>query len=293
MVLRLMILALCSAVLTLSLASCHSSTPTQPNTTQYKGFIYYSTAGELHRMRMSDEHDDLLFMNARYPDLAADGTIIAVEKFPDRLIYTDVSGANRIELLNSQGASVPAYRRWMSRPRFSYDQNYIAYTGDKITNPVSYVIDSETGDLVATIGDYSKNQPLLSPSWAPDGSIYVCGYYNLNNGIYKVEADFSSYRRIDPGLSNVSLPNVSPNGKQIAFIRDGKVWTMNPDGSSATQLNTSIASFSMPTWSPDSKYIAAVDQSSGHIHILDPNALSDYEITNSHYVSDEQLCWRY
>ncbi|MBI3258304.1 MAG: PD40 domain-containing protein [Ignavibacteriae bacterium] len=139
-------------------------------------------------------------------------------------------------------------------------------------------------------GDYSDKRPLISPSWAPDGSIFVQGWTSMNNGIYKVAADFSEYERIDPDLTNVSEPSVSPDGKMIVFISDEKLWTMGIDGSNPTLLNTTATKLHMPVWSPDSKYIAVT--SYGHIHIIDPNLLTHMEITQSHYVgTDNQLCW--
>jgi Tol biopolymer transport system component len=176
-------------------------------------------------------------------------------------------------------------------PRISYNQAYMAYDGDNIYNPVTYVIDAVDGSLVATIGDYDAGQPMLSPSWAPDGTLYVQGWTSLNNGIYKVSADFTSMERIDPNLSNVSEPSVSPNGKRIAFVRDGKIWTMGVDGSNAALFNTEMSDFENPTWSPDSKYVAAT--SSGRIFIFDFEALKITDTSKGYSMSHEQLCWRY
>ncbi|MDO8739957.1 MAG: DPP IV N-terminal domain-containing protein [Candidatus Woesearchaeota archaeon] len=33
-------------------------------------------------------------------------------------------------------------------------------------------------------------------------------------------------------------PSLSPDGKKIAFVRNGEIWTMNPDGSKQTQITT-------------------------------------------------------
>ncbi|MGX6607598.1 TolB family protein [Micromonosporaceae bacterium Da 78-11] len=52
----------------------------------------------------------------------------------------------------------------------------------------------------------------------------------------------------------ISRPRWSPNGKQIAFLKGGRLWTMNANGSGRRQLTTRAASG--PSWSPDSKSIA-------------------------------------
>ncbi|WP_229069819.1 hypothetical protein [Actinoplanes sp. DH11] len=49
-------------------------------------------------------------------------------------------------------------------------------------------------------------------------------------------------------------PRWSPNGKQLAFLKDGQLWTMNADGSGQRRLTTRAADG--PSWSPDGKWIA-------------------------------------
>ncbi len=51
-----------------------------------------------------------------------------------------------------------------------------------------------------------------------------------------------------------SRPRWAPDGKQIAFLKDGQLWTMSADGSGRRRLSTRGASG--PSWSPDSKAIA-------------------------------------
>ena len=51
-----------------------------------------------------------------------------------------------------------------------------------------------------------------------------------------------------------SRPRWSPNGKQLAFLKSGQLWTMNANGSARRRLTTRPASG--PSWSPDSRSIA-------------------------------------
>lgn len=49
-------------------------------------------------------------------------------------------------------------------------------------------------------------------------------------------------------------PRWSPDGRQLAVLRDGRVWTMRADGSAKHRLTTRPAAG--PSWSPDGRWIA-------------------------------------
>jgi TolB protein len=51
-----------------------------------------------------------------------------------------------------------------------------------------------------------------------------------------------------------SRPRWSPDGKQLAFLKGGRLWTMKADGTAKRRLTTRTASG--PSWSPDSRSIA-------------------------------------
>jgi TolB protein len=51
-----------------------------------------------------------------------------------------------------------------------------------------------------------------------------------------------------------SRPRFSPDGRQIALLRGGRLWTMKADGSAKRRLTTRAAAG--PSWSPDGKWIA-------------------------------------
>ncbi len=257
-----------------------------------KGYIYYSTASVIYRINMNTQVSEKLFVNARYPDITAKGEILVQETYQLRLMLTDLTGANRKSVLEGTDYKGPVYRRGMDHPRISYNQKYIAYDGGSVYNPVTYVIDAVTGDLVAIIGDYDARQPMYQPSWAPDGSLYVMGWTSMNNGIYKVSADFTTVTRIDPNLTNVAYPSVSPDGNTIAFVRDGQVWTMGIDGTNPQQHYINSETFYNPSWSPDSKYIVAAG--TWHAFIFDLANNTYTELSNAGYISpDDQFCWRY
>lgn len=49
-------------------------------------------------------------------------------------------------------------------------------------------------------------------------------------------------------------PRWSPDGRQLAFLRAGQLWTMKADGTAARRLSTRPAAG--PSWSPDGKWLA-------------------------------------
>ena len=51
-----------------------------------------------------------------------------------------------------------------------------------------------------------------------------------------------------------SRPRWSPDGKQLAFLKAGRLWTMKADGTAKRRLTTRAASG--PSWSPDGRSIA-------------------------------------
>jgi Tol biopolymer transport system component len=268
--------------------------PVNPSlVSSFKGNIYFSSNNKIYKMELSNQTNSELFEYAIDPDITNDGRILAVEIWPIyRIIYSDITHAKVQTLIEREIVAGLEFKESFYKTRISYNQKYISYEGVRDYSAV-YIVDASNGSLIKTFGNFKKNEPYFSPSWAPDGSLYLQGMTTINNGIYKVESDFSSIRKISNDLTNVSKPSVSPDGKSIAFIKDGQVWLMSIDGTNPTQLVKNQATFSNPTWSPDSKYIA-VTSSSNHINIIDINSLTVTEITKTHYVAENsQMCWRY
>ncbi|MBK9250047.1 MAG: PD40 domain-containing protein [Ignavibacteria bacterium] len=280
----------------LTRCSTNDTTPITP-TNNLSGYIYFENASDkIARIRLSDETVEDLFSNARTPDVDKNGRILCIKAAnPSQVMFTDKTGANETPLIVMDGSGKFEYKENFYHPRLSYDLAYVSYEGVRDYSAV-YVVDAADGSLKATIGDDRtggpRDEPYISPSWAPDGSLYVAGKSSLNNGIYKFSPpSFNTPERIDPNLSNISEPSVSPDGKSIVFIKDSKVFTMGIDGSNPQQLNTGTRDFYLPVWSPDSKYIAAV--SLGHIYVFDIIASTVTEINKTYYVNtNSQLCWK-
>jgi tricorn protease len=105
-----------------------------------------------------------------------------------------------------------------------------------------------------------------SIAWAPDGKSLLFasdrdGYEHLYL-LQSAEADhpkltdahsFKVTRLTDKPDADIGA-NFSPDGKRIAFVRAGKLWTMNPDGTDQ-KLVINEAQVIDYEWSPDSKWL--------------------------------------
>jgi Tol biopolymer transport system component len=117
----------------------------------------------------------------------------------------------------------------------------------------------------------------LSADWADDEwpLVYATGAYayDLEKGpvgpkpsLFVVDAFGAAPRRIayiphPVGEEDLTEPQVSPNGKRIAFLRWGRrhnvnVWTVGTDGSDAKPLVRSLVSAQTVAWSPDDRFVA-------------------------------------
>jgi Tol biopolymer transport system component len=79
--------------------------------------------------------------------------------------------------------------------------------------------------------------------------------------LYSVRVDGSGIRNLTNSPLDEDSPAVSPNGRQIAFIRtttgNRDLWVMSTNGSGQKQLTSSEAEDEgEPEWSPDGTYIA-------------------------------------
>ena len=108
-------------------------------------------------------------------------------------------------------------------------------------------------------------------AWSPDSKKLVfLSDRNGNEDIYLLEQDDAEHPelakahrfKIKPLTSTPAAETAvefSPDGKRVAFLRDGKLCTMNPDGNDLKEVVSDGYVFDYQ-WSPDSKWLCCAKQ---------------------------------
>lgn len=97
------------------------------------------------------------------------------------------------------------------------------------------------GAVALPAGAAGAATPALSSlvAYVRDGNVYV--------------SKGATEKRLTDGGGH-ARPRWSPDGRRIAFLRSGLLWTMNADGTGKRRLTTRAAAG--PSWSPDGRWIA-------------------------------------
>lgn len=160
-------------------------------------------------------------------------------------------------------------------PSWSPDATEIAYAGDSGVNILN------TADM--SVRRITSPGPVGLCDWSPDGTRIVHDSFLDCPGcvdIYVVNSDGTNPVNLTPGPDTGFDPAWSPDGSQIAFVRQGEIWVMEADGSNPARLTDLMASVPTaywwpayePAWSPDGDRIAfvgPVEQASTAIWVMD------------------------
>ncbi len=119
----------------------------------------------------------------------------------------------------------------------------------------------------------------LSPSWSPDGTMFVYSHYGRASGdIFVRNADGSGRTRITRNRADDLNANFSPDGTKLVFTRcyirtpDCDIYTIDVDGTGATQLTAGPASDLDPDWSSDGRIaFARYRRSDAEIFVMNAN----------------------
>ncbi len=90
-----------------------------------------------------------------------------------------------------------------------------------------------------------------APATAATPSLQSLVAYVRSGDVYVSKGATETRLTRDGGYSR---PRWSPDGRQIAFLKGGRLWTMKADGTAKRRLTTRAASG--PSWSPDGRSIA-------------------------------------
>src|SRR5215475_12715708 len=95
------------------------------------------------------------------------------------------------------------------------------------------------------------------PTWQPDGKIFAIGKL-YDAGLFDIDPRTKSVRPIAPAIASPFQPDVSPDGKTIAFITGNKVWLIDRDGKNLRQLFQDGHNQQRPAFSPDGTKVAFI-----------------------------------
>src|SRR3712207_4080092 len=105
--------------------------------------------------------------------------------------------------------------------------------------------------VLALAGVAAGTLVAAAPATAATPSLPSLVAYVRSGDVYVSKGATETRLTRDGGYSR---PRWSPDGKQIAFLKGGRLWTMKADGSAKRRLTTRAASG--PSWSPDGRSIA-------------------------------------
>ena len=114
----------------------------------------------------------------------------------------------------------------------------------------------------------SRNSPILSPAWSPDGSHLAYVSFELGKAAVYIQSLLTNQRLL---LANYegsnSAPAWSPDGKQLAIVltRDGssQIYLIHPDGTGLHRITFSGAIDTEPCFSPDGQYLLYTSDQGG------------------------------
>lgn len=222
-----------------------------PQTAQgVNGKFYYSLAGNTHAVDLKTNATEKVINEAISVQIE-NGKVLAIEGAQDRMVWTNMTGTSRQTIIDHD-YTIP-HRSYFNSARLSPNGQYIAYDNSVYSGNV-YVIDAESGALVATIGD--QNEWYNMGDWAPDGSLLLERWGDAE-GLYLVDPTFQTKTRIDPENTRPYRPTVSKQGI-VAFTAGGgaELWTMNLDGTNPTRIVADLYKSGHALWSPDGNYVA-------------------------------------
>ncbi len=112
------------------------------------------------------------------------------------------------------------------------------------------------------VDDLLKVRRVSDPQVSPDGQWVAFTVGDLNwdankyvNQIYLLPVTGGAPKLLTKGTGSASQPRWSPDGKRIAYITGGQIWTMKPDGSDTVKITEISSGAGGPVWSPDGRWL--------------------------------------
>ncbi|RME69878.1 MAG: hypothetical protein D6784_17655, partial [Chloroflexi bacterium] len=239
-----------------------------------RGVIAYPAfMGETYNLYFADPTtgQSRLYRNeASQPAFNSDGTRIAFLSWAGGsrgLVTASSTGGGEILITNALEDKLPTW---------SPDSQTILFlsrrTGDR--RSVLYFTPANADFLQSSPREVSEGE---YPSWSVSGRIVFEGWGRTAPGL-RLTTD--SFNPIETVISEgeVYAPAVSPDGRQIAFMRQDStgnwdIYRVRSDGSGLVRLTSHPARDGLPAWSPDGRSVAFVSQrdNSWAIYAINPD----------------------
>jgi TolB protein len=152
------------------------------------------------------------------------------------------------------------------RGAFNTQIAYVTSSGSSKNKTYTLLVADSDGYSPQTI--LTSKQPLMSPSWSPDGlQVAYVSFENKAAEIYIQEVLSGSRRKLASFKGINGAPSWSPDGRKLALTlsRDGnpEIYVMTIEGGDLRRLTSSAAIDTEPVWAPDGRSIVFTSDRGG------------------------------
>ncbi|MGB7061925.1 MAG: hypothetical protein WBF13_06170 [Candidatus Zixiibacteriota bacterium] len=166
-------------------------------------------------------------------------------------------------------------------PSFSLDDSEIVFVSDRPGGRSSiYRLNLKSGEVrnISLKESWDEKIGLLRhvrgmilpycPSFSPDGRVVLLHAGWGKRGIFTMDTDGGSWRRLTDGEDDCYFPSFSSDGKRIIFVSgyhqdEQDLYVMNADGSELTKLTHDGGTKRYPSFSPDGNSIVFAGKRKG------------------------------
>jgi formylglycine-generating enzyme len=179
-----------------------------------------------------------------------------------RVPGTELGESRSHALLPAPSSKLPAPARPAGPLKLSQLKGTIVFVSDRSGGLNIWTMQANgSGQKPLTAG----NEPHADPRFSPDGKSIL--YTVLRGGfpeVWVMNRDGAAQRKITPGCQ----ADWSPDGQQIVFIRDNRVWLRElPSGREHRVTPESWERCGVPAWRPDGRQLALASRHTGAIGI--------------------------